>query len=69
MGRRVDEAKRLLAEAGHPNGIEFQITVRDTDWVKNAVQAMVEQWKPANIRAEINVVPLALWARSGTRLR
>ena len=61
MGRRVDEAKRLLAEAGHPNGIEFQITVRDTDWVKNAVQAMVEQWKPANIRAEINVVPLALW--------
>ena len=61
MGRRVDESKRLLAEAGHPNGIEFQITVRDTEWVKNAVQAMVEQWKPANIRAEINVVPQALW--------
>ena len=32
------------------------------DWVKNAVQAMVEQWKPANMPgAEINVVPQALW--------
>ena len=61
MGQHPEEAKRLLAEAGYAEGLEFELTARDTDWVKQAVQVMVEQWKASNIRAKINIVPLALW--------
>ena len=61
MGQHPEEAKRLLAEAGYGEGLEFEITARDTDWVKQAVQILVEQWKASNIQAKINIVPLALW--------
>lgn len=61
MKRDVAAARQLLAEAGYPGGIDFEITVRDTAWVKLGIQAMVEQWKDANIRAKINVVAQQLW--------
>src|SRR5262249_4307320 len=62
MKRDVAAARQLLADAGYPGGIDFEITVRDTAWVKLGVQAMVEQWKDAGIRAKINVVPQQLWS-------
>jgi peptide/nickel transport system substrate-binding protein len=61
MKRDVAAARQLLAEAGYPTGVDFEITVRDTAWVKLGVQAMVEQWLEANIRAKINVVAQQLW--------
>ncbi len=56
--RDVAKAKRLLAEAGYPNGIDTEIICRpQPGWELLAVQAMVEQWKDAGIRVKINVMP------------
>jgi peptide/nickel transport system substrate-binding protein len=58
--RDVAKAKKLLADAGYPNGIDTEITVRSSDtaaWELVAAQAMVEQWKDAGIRVKISVLP------------
>jgi len=56
--RDVVRAKKLLAEAGYPNGIDVEIICRPQPaWELLAVQAMVEQWKEAGIRVKINVMP------------
>jgi peptide/nickel transport system substrate-binding protein len=56
--RDVPRAKKLLAEAGYPNGIDVEIICRPQPaWELLAVQAMVEQWKEAGIRVKINVMP------------
>src|SRR5437870_3618510 len=58
MARDVAKAKRLLAEAGYPNGIDTEIACKpQPGWELLAVQAMVEQWKEAGIRVKINVMP------------
>ena len=60
MARDVAAAKKLLADAGHPNGIEMEIaTKKDPAWELQAVQAMVEQWKEAGINVKINIMPSA----------
>jgi peptide/nickel transport system substrate-binding protein len=56
--RDVAKAKKLLADAGYPNGIDAEIACKpDPAWELLAVQAMVEQWKDAGIRVKINVMP------------
>ena len=56
--RDVARAKKLLAEAGYPNGIDVEIICRPQPaWELLAVQTMVEQWKEAGIRVKINVMP------------
>ena len=56
--RDVARAKKLLAEAGYPNGIDTEIVCRPQPaWELLAVQTMVEQWKEAGIRVKINVMP------------
>jgi peptide/nickel transport system substrate-binding protein len=56
--RDVAKAKRLLADAGYPNGIDTEIACKPQPaWELLAVQAMVEQWKEAGIRVKINVMP------------
>jgi peptide/nickel transport system substrate-binding protein len=56
--RDVERAKKLLSEAGYPDGIDTEIVVKsDPPWEATAVTAMVEQWKEANIRCRINLVP------------
>jgi peptide/nickel transport system substrate-binding protein len=56
--RDVAKAKKLLAEAGYPGGIDTEIVARPQPaWELLAVQAMVEQWKEAGIRVKINVMP------------
>jgi peptide/nickel transport system substrate-binding protein len=58
MTRDVAKAKRLLADAGYPNGIDTEIACKpQPPWELLAVQAMVEQWKDAGIRVKINVMP------------
>ncbi len=60
MTRDPAAARALLAEAGHPNGIETEIACKkDPAWELNAVQAMVEQWKEAGINVNINLMPSA----------
>ena len=60
MHRDVEAARKLLAEAGHPNGIETRIAcLKEPAWELQAVQTMVEQWKEAGIRVNIDVMPSA----------
>ena len=60
MERDVEAAKALLAEAGHPDGIEVGIACKpDPSWELQAVQAMVDQWKDAGIKVNIDVMPAA----------
>jgi len=56
--RDVARARKLLADAGYPNGIDVEIICRPQPaWELLAVQTMVEQWKEAGIRVKINVMP------------
>src|SRR5258708_12265541 len=56
--RDVAAAKRLLAEAGYPDGIDLKIDSRaDPDWFVGTVQTLVEQLKEAGIRVTINLIP------------
>ena len=56
--RDPEKAKALLAEAGHPDGIDVEINCKpDPAWEQSSVEAMVEQWKEAGIRCKINVLP------------
>ena len=58
MKRDVEAAKALLAEAGHPNGVDLEIAAKkDPAWELQAVQAMVQQWAEAGIDVKINVLP------------
>jgi peptide/nickel transport system substrate-binding protein len=62
MTRDVAAAKALLAEAGHAGGIDVEVAANNNDqWQVNALQAMVEQWKDADIRVKINVMPGAAY--------
>jgi peptide/nickel transport system substrate-binding protein len=56
--RDVEKAKQLLADAGHSNGLDLEITCKpDPAWEIASVQAMIEQWKEAGIRTKINLIP------------
>ena len=64
MERDVAKAKTLLAEAGYPDGLDIgTIDCKSSpSWEFNAVQAIVEQWKWAGIRCQINLMPSnAFW--------
>jgi peptide/nickel transport system substrate-binding protein len=53
-------AKKLLAEAGHPDGIDVTMQCKkDPDWEPTAAQAMVQMWAKANIRVKLEVLPSA----------
>ncbi len=56
------KAKQLLAEAGHPNGLDLEITCRNSPvWEANAVTVMAEQWAAVGIRVKINNVPTSVF--------
>ncbi len=58
MGFHVDQAKKLLAEAGFPNGFDTTLYVpNDLPWGVAQAQAAAEQWKQAGIRVKLNVMP------------
>ncbi|GAB4353338.1 MAG: ABC transporter substrate-binding protein [Kiloniellaceae bacterium] len=60
MGHRPKEARRLLAEAGYPGGLDLTITCKSwPQWELHAVQAMVEQYAAAGIRCAIELLPPA----------
>ena len=56
--RDVDAAKKLLAEAGYPDGLDLDVAIsNDPDWMPNAMQVMVQQWQEAGVRVNINKMP------------
>ena len=51
-------AKKLLAEAGFPNGIDSEVYLKSSPaWESQVVQSMVEQWSEVGIRIKMNPVP------------
>jgi peptide/nickel transport system substrate-binding protein len=60
MTRDPERARKLLAEAGYPDGIDIEFNCKkDPAWELAAVQEIVQQWQEAGIRASINVMPTA----------
>lgn len=58
--RDVAKAKALLAAAGYPNGIDFEMALRPQPaWEANCAQVLVDQWKEAGIRCKLNIMPSA----------
>lgn len=58
MGRDIAAAKKLLAEAGHPNGFETTLYVpNDIPWIVAQAQAAAEQWKDIGVKVNLNVMP------------
>ena len=58
MPRDVEAAKKLLAEAGFPNGFDTVLYVpNDLAWIVAESQAAAEQWKDIGARVKLNVVP------------
>ena len=60
VGRDIAGAKKLLAEAGEPDGFECEIFCKkDPDWEVAAVQVMVDMWKEIGVTVKMNVLPSA----------
>jgi len=60
MKQNVAEAKKLLAEAGKPNGFDCEIFCKkDPDWEAIAVGSMVNMWKQIGVNVKMNVLPSA----------
>ena len=57
LRRDVDEAKRLLAEAGYPDGIRLKLDLGQAEsWHLAAMRAFEAQLAPAGIALELNVM-------------
>jgi len=54
-------AKKLLAEAGYPNGIDFTLDCPNNRYVNDerVCQAVVAMWAKAGINAKLNAMPFA----------
>ena len=59
--QNIAEAKKLLAEAGYPNGIEMSCNVGNTDgvWEQDSVAVLKEDAAKAGINIKMNVMPMA----------
>jgi peptide/nickel transport system substrate-binding protein len=60
MQRDVEGARKLLADAGFPNGFEAELVcIKDPDWESKACNVMAEQWKDIGVTINVNVLPAA----------
>lgn len=59
--QNIELAKRLLKEAGYPNGIDLEVSVGNTQgkFEQDTCVALKEQCSLANIRIKIKVLPVA----------
>ncbi|GLQ06967.1 ABC transporter substrate-binding protein [Sneathiella chinensis] len=57
--QNIEESKRLLAEAGYPDGIDLTIDVGNTNgpWQQQVCEIFKEQAAAAGIRLNLNVMP------------
>lgn len=61
----IDGAKKLLAEAGYPNGIEFTLDCPNNRYVNDeeVCQAVVGMWAKLGVRAKLNAMPFGPFAQ------
>ncbi len=52
-GQDIERAKRLLAEAGYPNGFEFQLSLEADDNVKKFVEVAQQQWAKLGLKGNM----------------
>ncbi len=58
--QNIAKARKLLADAGYPNGIDVKIDAKkEPPWEPAIVQALAEMCKPAGLRIKINIMPNA----------
>jgi peptide/nickel transport system substrate-binding protein len=59
--RDVAKARRLLSEAGHPDGIDLSLTLGNTQgrWEQDTAQILQQNCAEAGIRLRLNVIPPA----------
>ncbi len=57
--QNIAKAKKLLAEAGYPNGIDLKIDVGNTsgEWQQQTCEILKEQVAKAGINLDLNVLP------------
>jgi peptide/nickel transport system substrate-binding protein len=56
------QAKKLLAEAGYPNGFDIEIYSASV-MPKDVTEALVAYWSQIGVRAKIKFIDYAAWAR------
>jgi len=56
LPHNVDAAKKLLADAGYPNGFEFQLNCPNNRYVNDeeVCQAVVNMWARVGVRVKLN---------------
>jgi peptide/nickel transport system substrate-binding protein len=60
VGQDIPKAKKLLTDAGYPNGLTLEIACKNQPaWEAASVTVMVEMWKAAGIDVKMNVMPSA----------
>jgi len=59
IARDVEKAKALLAEAGHADGIDIELTLGNTQgkWEQDTAQVLQQNLAEAGIRLKLNVLP------------
>ena len=58
----IEEARKLLAEAGFPDGFKATFTVPIAEYMPDAAPVIVEQYKNAlNIELEAKIIPIGAW--------
>jgi peptide/nickel transport system substrate-binding protein len=68
-GRDIAQAKKLLAEAGYPNGFDIEMVTRpDPIWELNTTQALAEQFKDIGVRVTIKPLPSAQYWEVWTKV-
>ncbi|MGE0119024.1 MAG: ABC transporter substrate-binding protein [Dongiaceae bacterium] len=66
--RDVEEAKRLLAEAGFPNGLDLELNVpAQYGYLVKMAEATVEHWQEAGIRVSLKLLPASQYAEAWSK--
>lgn len=61
----LERARRLLAEAGHPNGFEIELTtIIGYDWMDAAAVTIADQLQRIGIKVNIRKIELGVWIRN-----
>jgi len=61
----IVKAKKLLADAGHPNGLDLNLTtIIGYDWMDPAAVTLREQLAKAGIRLNIQRIDLGVWIKN-----
>ncbi|WP_373084055.1 ABC transporter substrate-binding protein [Sneathiella sp.] len=61
-GYNPDKARKLLAEAGYPNGFETTL-MNPTSYSKDVAEAVVAYWSAVGVNAKLKILDYSAWAR------